>query len=116
MKQVLPLFLTLFGERFGIAAVVASLFAGAGTIQQMLVPFSRFPAAPVAGVGEGVGLVVLAIGVAVGLLLAVSKNKLTIKVYSGTAGIVGLSFAAETEYLRAGDVIPGGGGGGIVNI
>lgn len=82
----------------------------------MLVPFSRLPAAPVAGVGEGVGLVVLAIGITMGLLLTAGKNKLTIKVYIGTTGIVGLSFAAETKYLRAGDAVPGGGGGGIVNL
>ena len=116
MEQVLPLFLTLFGGRFGIAAVVASLCAGAGTIQQMLVPFSRLPAAPFAGVGVGVGLVVLTIGIAMGLLLAASKNKLTIKVYIGTAGIVAVSFAAETKYLRAGDVIPGSGNIGICNV
>ena len=114
MEQVLPLFLALFGGRFGLAAVVASLCAGAGTIQQMLVPFSWRPAAPIAGVD--VGLVVLAIGVAVGQLFTGGENEFAIQIYIGTAGIVGGSFAAETKYLRAGDLIPGGGNIGICNV
>lgn len=113
MEQVLPLLLALFGERFGIAAVFANLCAGAGTIQQMLVPFSRLPAAPVAGVV--VGLVVLTIGVAVGQLFTGGENEFAIQIYIGTSAIA-FRFAAETKYLRAGDAVPGSGGGGIVNI
>ena len=113
MEQVLPLFLALFGERFGMVAVVANLCAGAGTIQQMLVPFSPRPGAPVAGVV--VGLVVLTIGVAVGQLFTGGENKFAIQLYIGTSAIAG-SFAAETKYLRAGDLIPGGGNIGICNV
>ena len=82
----------------------------------MLVSFSRLPAAPVAGVGEGVGLVVLTIGVAVGQLFTGGENEFAIQIYIGMAGIVGI-FLAETKYLRAGElIIPGGGNLGLCNV